>query len=95
MRDYTKDNLINSFTSHLNVLENFDPIYTLDPFAWIPKGIMEDLIDDSPLETIVNDHVTGYSIAQLFGALQSDVTSIPQYKAKLLQLYMEPRNRPK
>ncbi len=55
--------------------------------AWIPEGLMEDLIDNTPAEAIVNDQVTGYTISQLFGALQSNVTSIPQYKAKLLQLY--------
>lgn len=48
---------------------------------------MEDLIDNGEptFNTSVNDQVSGYTISQLFGALQSDVTSISQYKARLLQ----------
>jgi hypothetical protein len=76
-------------TNHpdIDVLENFDPNYTPDPFRWIPKGLMEDLIDNTPTEAIVNDQVSGYSINQLFRAMQSDVTSVSQYKVRLLQLY--------
>ena len=77
------------FTAHpyIDAIENNNPNSSADPFAWIPEGLMEDLMDNTPAETVVNDQVTGYSISQLFGALQSDVTSIPQYKAKLSQLY--------
>ena len=72
---------------HINLLENFDPNYTPDPFRWIPKGLMEDLMDNTPNEIIVNDLVSGYSISQIFGALQSNVASISDYKSKLIQLY--------
>jgi len=48
---------------------------------------MLDLIDNTPNETIVNDQVLGYTIQQIFGALQSDVGSVSQFKAKLLQFY--------
>ncbi len=71
-----------------DVLENFNPSLTSDPFRWIPKGLMWDLMDiGEPIQTTrVNDLVSGYLISQIFGALQSDVTSIPQYKARLLSL---------
>ena len=71
---------------HIDVLENFDPNYTPDPFSWIPKGLMEDLIDNTPTETFpVIDNVNGFTIAQLFNALQSDVTTIPAYRARFIQ----------
>ncbi len=48
---------------------------------------MEDLIDNSePITyTHVNDAVSGITISQLFGALQNDVTTVQQYKARLIQ----------
>ena len=69
---------------HIDVLEAFNPNLTTDPFRWIPKGLMEDMIDNTINETIVNDQVSGFSIAQIFGALQSDVTSVTQYKTRFL-----------
>jgi len=76
-------------TNHpdIDVLEYFVPTYNLDPFKWIPKGLMEDLMDNTtePLSTGVNDQVYGFTIAQIFAALQSDVTSVPAYKARLIQ----------
>lgn len=77
----------NTFTGHpnLDVLENFNPNLSSDPFKWIPKGLMEDLIDDTPNEILVNDHVSGLTIQQIFTALQSDVSTMSQYKARLLQ----------
>ena len=72
---------------HIDVLENYVAAYTPDPFHWIPKGLMYDLIDNGEPTafTNVNDLVSGYTIAQLFAALQSDVTTVAQYKARLLQ----------
>jgi hypothetical protein len=68
-------------------LENFNPNLSSDPFHWIPKGIMLDLMDNTPTENTVNDQVQGYTIQQIFGALQSDVGSVSQYKVRLLLLY--------
>lgn len=76
----------NSTAPHADVLENFDPNLSSDPFCWIPKGLMWDLMDNTPTETFpVIDNVTGFTIAQLFNALQSDVTSVPAYKARFIQ----------
>src|SRR5690348_11923031 len=72
---------------HIDVLEYFFPNYSSDNFRWIPKGLMEDLMDtgEPSYYTLVNDQVSGITISQLFAALQSDVTTVPQYKARLLQ----------
>lgn len=73
--------------TYINAIENFVPSLTADPFHWIPKGVMEDLMDDGaePPPTHVIDQVSGLTIAQIFAAFQSDITTIPQYKARLLQ----------
>lgn len=53
---------------------------------YLPKGLMWDLIDNGENFTVsgVNDQVSGYTIKQIFTALQNDVSSIPQYKTRLL-----------
>ena len=73
---------------NIDVLEFFDPNLTADPFRWIPKGLMLDLMDDNePLASHVSDQVSGYTTQQIFGALTSDVTSVQQYRIKILSLY--------
>ena len=69
---------------HINVIEGFNPNLTADPFRWIPKGLMQDLMDNTPGEFVVNDPVTGFTISQIFNALQSDVTTVQQYRARLI-----------
>ena len=76
----------NGFVSSDGIgLENFKPSLAADNFRWIPKGLMLDLIDNTPNETVVIDQVSGYTIQQIFAALQSDVSSVSQFKAKLLK----------
>jgi len=71
---------------HIDVIENFNPLIASDPFHWIPKGLMYDLIDNGePVSTNVNDQVFGLTTQQIFAALQNDVTTILQYRARLLQ----------
>jgi hypothetical protein len=69
------NNDIPGLSSNLVALENFDPNFSSDPFHWIPKGLIEDLMDNTPTETLVNDQVNGYTIQQIFSVLQSDVTN--------------------
>ena len=84
------NNDIPGFSSHLVTLENFDPNRTVDPFHWIPKGLMYDLMDNRnelfvagfPL---IDDEVAGYTIQQIFAALQSDVSSPQQYRVRIQQ----------
>lgn len=45
---------------------------------------MEDLMDNKPTENTVNDLVTGFTIPQIFNALQSDITTVQQYWARLI-----------
>jgi hypothetical protein len=74
--------------AHINVLENFDPNLTVDPFHWIPKGLIEDLMDftnETRPPQAVNDAVSGYTIQQIFNALQSDINSPQQYRDRFLQ----------
>jgi hypothetical protein len=71
---------------HLDVLEYFNPNLPGDPFAWIPKGIMLDLIDASEVSgTTAVDGVSGYSNQQIFNALDSDVKSPAAFRDRLLQ----------
>jgi hypothetical protein len=45
------------FNPHIDVEENFNSNLGRDPFKWIPKGLMEDLMDNIPGEFVVNDPV--------------------------------------
>ena len=72
---------------HIDVLEAFNPNLNSDPFRRIPKGLMEDLIDvtnETNPPGVINDGVSGFTISQLFTALQSNVTTIPQYRDRLI-----------
>jgi hypothetical protein len=81
--------------TEIEVLENWDPNYIDDPFNWIPKGLMEDLMDNTPGETFpVTDNASGLTISQLFNALQSDVTSVPQYRARIISQNPNPPSNP-
>lgn len=69
---------------YIDALENFNPNLSSDPFAWIPKGLMEDLMDNTPGEQTVNDQVSGFTISQIFNAYQTNVTSVQQYKTTII-----------
>ena len=51
------------------------------------KGLMWDMMDNTaePPQTSVNDQVYGFTIQQIFAALQSDATSISSYRSRLIQ----------
>jgi hypothetical protein len=70
--------------THIDVLENYDPNLATDPFRWIPKGLMEDMIDVNNEVFPVIDNINGFTVTQLFNGLQNDVTSLQQYKARLI-----------
>lgn len=79
------------YSSQHNFLEKFNPNRnnSLDPNAWIPKGLMNDLMDggiEDPQSTIdIYDNVSGYTNAQFFNALTTDVGGMFSYRDKLLQ----------
>ncbi len=67
------------------MLENFDPNLSSDVFKWITKGLMEDLIDNTNEIRPIIDNVQGFTIQQIFSALQPDVTTVPAYRDRFIQ----------
>ena len=82
--DYCPNPPTNTAHPNIDVLEAFNPDLGSDPFKWIPKGLMQDLMDNTPGEFVVSDPVSGFTIPQIFNALQSDVTTVQQYRARLI-----------
>lgn len=80
-------------SSHLNLLENFNPNSATDHFKWIPTGLFYDLLDPAN-ETNppypVTDLVSGYTNAQMFGTFQSNIYTLQDYRARLLQTVSNP-----
>jgi hypothetical protein len=76
--------------AHLNLLEDFSPNRPNDPFSWIPQGLFYDLVDDRndnnavPTRVAVDDQVLNYTNQMFFEALDNDITTIPQYRVRLL-----------
>ncbi|GAB2653341.1 hypothetical protein GCM10027036_03290 [Flavihumibacter cheonanensis] len=85
---YSNDSPISGLSSNLNLLENFNPTILRDPFNWIPQGLYYDLMDnrndDQGDYVPLFDNVAGYTFQQLFNSLDSDVSSIQNYKIRLL-----------
>jgi hypothetical protein len=78
--------VISQKCSHWWALEDYDPNLSDDPSRWMPLGVLHDLMDDRVDNIdLVDDNVSGYTQQKFFNALQSDVISIPHYKARLLQ----------
>ena len=74
-------------SSKENFLEDFNPGRIIDPNRWLAKGLFYDMIDgglESTTSTIV-DNVSGFTNQQFYQALQNDVNSMSDYKAKFLQ----------
>ena len=81
-------------SSHLNLLENFNPNSATDHFKWIPTGLFYDLMDPAN-ETVagfnfVNDYVSGYTNAQMFNTFQANIYTLQDYRVKLLQTISNP-----
>ena len=88
---YVNNSPVMGLSSHLNLLEDFDPSRTGDPFKWIPQGLYYDIIDNrndltvpSP-RVLINDQVDGYTNLQFFDALDNDILTLPAYRDRLLQ----------
>ncbi|MEO9020947.1 MAG: hypothetical protein ABI237_13140 [Ginsengibacter sp.] len=83
---YLNNSPVNLLSSHLNLLENFSPYRTYDPFYWIPTGLFYDMIDVRNENSPVVDQVSGYYTNQkLFNAFSSSITALGAYKTNLLQ----------
>lgn len=74
--------------AHLNLLEDFDRGRINDDFRWIPQGLYYDLIDDRNDQAFgrvnLNDVVLGYTNQQFFNALDNDITTLQDYRVRLL-----------
>jgi len=70
---------------HWAALESFRPNLFDDPFRWIPKGIFEDLRDNTPAEPTVVDQASGFTNQQLINAIDFDVRSPLSYRNRFLQ----------
>lgn len=81
---------VNGLSSHLNLLEDFSPDRTIDPFHWIPYGLFYDLIDNRndhlaiPLRVDIDDAVFGYTNQEMFNALSNDIRNLRDYRVRLL-----------
>lgn len=85
---YTNVGTIPNLNCYLAAVESFNPNNLGDPWRWIPQGLPYDLIDDrndNNFSGPVIDNVSGFTIQQCFTALQSDVSTIPAFKDRLLQ----------
>ena len=87
---YKNNDPISGLSSHLNLLENFSPYRTGDPFHWIPTGLFYDMIDTrndaTSIPRIVNmdDQVSGYTNQKFFNAFSSNIYTLSDYKTNLL-----------
>lgn len=76
--------------SNLNLLEDFSPNRTADPFNWIPQGLYYDLFDPRNDRAVTGnflypiDLVSGYTNQQFFNALDADINNLPAYRQRLL-----------
>lgn len=76
-------------TPYLEALERFNPGLQDDVHRWIPKGIFQDLRDNTQAEintpSLVDDQASDFTNAQLFRAIESDVRFPQAYRDRLLQ----------
>lgn len=79
---------ITGLNAHVNLLEDFDPNRTFDPFFWIPQGIYYDMFDNRNdiqfNRVFLDDQVVNYTNEQFFNALDNDITTLQQYRQRLL-----------
>lgn len=78
--------IIPNLNANLWSLERFNPNRVEDVHRWIPQGLPYDLLDnrnDFPTP-FVNDNASGFTINQVFNALQPNIQSIPAFRDILL-----------
>lgn len=94
---YINNSPVAGLSSHLNLLEDFNPHRTYDPFYWIPQGLFYDLMDNRNdrafSQDAVDDQVSGYTNLQMFGAFQSNIYTLQDYRVRLLQTTTNPTSQ--
>jgi hypothetical protein len=89
--NYDNGDPVAGLSSHINLLEDFSPFRTNDPFRWIPQGLYYDMQDNRndalmfPPRVLINDEVLNYTNIQFFNALDGDIFSLQNYRIRLLQ----------
>ena len=81
---------LSNLSSHLNLLEDFNPFRTYDVFHWIPQGLFYDLNDtrndNSFNSSAVIDQVSNFSNQQMFNAFSYGITTLQNYRANFIRL---------
>ena len=94
---YSNNSPVMDLSSHLNLLEDFSPFRTGDPFYWIPQGLFYDLNDNRNdilfNQQAVSDQVSAYTNQQMFNIFQSNIYSLQDYRARLLQTVTNPTSQ--
>jgi hypothetical protein len=83
-KTYSNEIPVLVLNSNLNLLEDFNPQRTADPFRWIPQGLFYDLNDnrnEAPNPVIYN--VSNYSNQQFFNALDGDISNLQNFRTRL------------
>ena len=89
---YVNGNPVPDLNSNLNLLEDFSPSRTADPFRWIPQGLFYDMIDVrndfgvTGNSLLPADMVGNYRKQQFFDALDSDISSLSANRERLIGL---------
>ena len=79
------NNFVPGLNANLSAIESFNPNRIQDVHRWIPQGLPYDLLDNlNDGGFPVTDNVVGYSINQVFNALQPNIRSIPVFRDRLL-----------
>ncbi len=87
---YVNNAPMSGLSSHINLLEDFSPFRTTDPFFWIPQGVYQDLRDDRndrnavPRRVDIDDNVVNYTNQQMFNSFNSGITTLQGYRTNLL-----------
>ncbi|MBN2534791.1 MAG: DNRLRE domain-containing protein [Spirochaetales bacterium] len=82
--DYHNDYKIRN---SMNNLENYNPASPYEPYGWIPKGVLLDMIDTSNESSPVRDRVNGYTMAQFYSCLTKDIDTPCKFMNKLYNMY--------
>ena len=75
---------VNGLSSHLNLLEAFNPNKYDDENRWIPTGLYYDLMDQRNESFPIIDNVSAYSNSSFFNALDIDVKSVIEFRNRMI-----------
>jgi hypothetical protein len=82
---YANNNPVFGLSSHLNLLEDFNPNLLSDNTRWIPYGLYNDMNDPRDENVPVIDRVHNYQNQQFFNAIDNTITNMQQFRTLLLQ----------